>query len=94
MNLLPLFDNVPDQPTPRPHHKKHRFRPVSFNEDTGAAVFACKCGVTRNRQARFLCKTEDEMNKGNIKREDTGERRPNRKPDGTAGKMAAVWRAK
>lgn len=41
--------------------KNHRFRPVSFDEDTGQAVYACKCGITKNRQAGIICKKDDNV---------------------------------
>lgn len=41
----------------KPHcPKNHRFRPISFNEKTGAAVYACKCGIQWKRQAKFVCR--------------------------------------
>lgn len=35
--------------------KNHRFRPISFNEKTGEAVYACKCGIKWPRKAKFMC---------------------------------------
>lgn len=34
---------------------RHRWKVQSFDETTGKGVWACKCGATRTRQARFLC---------------------------------------
>jgi hypothetical protein len=43
----------------KPHcPKNHRFRPISFNERTGVAVYACKCGIKWKRQALFVCKEQ------------------------------------
>jgi hypothetical protein len=39
-----------------PCPKNHRFRPITFNEKTGAAVYVCKCGIQIKRQAKFICK--------------------------------------
>lgn len=38
--------------------KKHRFRPISFDEETGVAVFICKCGIERTRKAKFICNSD------------------------------------
>lgn len=48
------MSNQPDNK--KPHcPKNHRFRPVSFNEKTGEAVYACKCGIEWPRKAKFMC---------------------------------------
>lgn len=35
--------------------KNHRFRPISFDEKTGDAIYACKCGIKWPRKAKFVC---------------------------------------
>lgn len=35
--------------------KRHRFRPVSFDERTGFTVFACKCDIAWIREPKFVC---------------------------------------
>lgn len=40
--------------------KNHRFRPISFDESTGIAIYACKCGIQYERQAKFICTSGDD----------------------------------